>query len=95
MTVFDLSAEQARAYFMEPENYGSTELPQYFDFTGILSVAEENVTAALRLKKLLQSAKEYLRRISTLSGSFTSVRPVHFWKAYRPMSVRPSGRSIF
>ena len=59
MTVLDLSAAQARAYFMEPENYGSTELPQYFDFTGILSVAEENVTAALRFKKLLQSAKEY------------------------------------
>ena len=69
MTVFDLSAEQARAFFMEPENYGSTELPQYFDFTGILSVAEENVAEALRSKKLLQSAKEYERVNYTLTSN--------------------------
>ena len=43
MTVLDISNVKARRYFLEPQNYGSTELPFYFDFTGILSFVSQNV----------------------------------------------------
>lgn len=57
MTVLDLSAAKARAYFMDPESYVSTELPSYFDFEGILSVATKQISTALKIKNLLQTAK--------------------------------------
>ena len=66
MTVLDLSAAKARNYFMEPENYGSTELPQYFDFTNILAEARKMATKALQTKDLLQSASAILNKFNHL-----------------------------
>ena len=44
---------------MEPNNYGSTELPPYFDFTGVLNYASQIVNTLLRNRTLLAAAKKF------------------------------------
>lgn len=58
MTVLELSNEKARTYFMDPQCYGSTELPPYFDFSRILSVAEEHVERVKLSNAILHKASD-------------------------------------
>lgn len=41
--ITDLSPEEAMAFLMESEQYCRTELPKYFDFSGVLAYAKEAV----------------------------------------------------
>lgn len=41
MKIFELSSQQARAFFLKSENYCTIELPQYYDFTSILHQCDE------------------------------------------------------
>lgn len=41
--ILSLSASEAMAFLMKPENYQSFELPEYFDFTHILQFTRERV----------------------------------------------------
>ena len=42
--ILDLSATQAYDFIMASENYCTTELPEYIDFSPILKCAEENIS---------------------------------------------------
>lgn len=39
MTVLELSNVKAREFFLDPQRYGSTDLPPYFDFKTALDAA--------------------------------------------------------
>lgn len=58
MTVLELSNEKARKYFMDPQCYGSTELPSYFDFGRMLSVVEKSLPRRGLSHDALQAAKD-------------------------------------
>lgn len=58
MTVLELSNAKARKFFMDPQCYGSTELPPYFDFSKILNVAESYVGTVRLAKTLFSKAND-------------------------------------
>ena len=58
MTVLELSNEKARKYFMDPQCYGATELPSYFDFGCVLSVVEKSLPRRGLSHDALQAAKD-------------------------------------
>lgn len=58
MTVLELSNVKAREFFMDPENYGSTELPSYFNFKPALDSASEILKTSRLGKSLLNAAKD-------------------------------------
>lgn len=79
MTVLELSNEKARKFFMDPQSYGSTELPPYFDFSKILNVAESQAGT-------VQLSKAILKRASDVEGvNYTLVDNKDGKYAWRPL----------
>lgn len=58
MTVIELSEAKARMFFMDPQNYGSTELPPYFNFEQALGAAENVLKKSRITKDIIQAAKD-------------------------------------
>ena len=56
MKVTELSSAKAKRFFMEPQSYGSTELPAYFDFSYVLSVAEKSLSHHPLTNDLIRAA---------------------------------------
>lgn len=56
MKITELSCAKAKRFFMEPQSYGSTELPAYFDFSQILSIAESSLSHHQLTKDLFRAA---------------------------------------
>lgn len=56
MKVIDLSCVKARRFFMESQCYGSTELPEYFDFSEALVKAEKALSHHPLTKDLIRAA---------------------------------------
>ena len=56
MKVTELSNVKAKRLFMEPQSYGSTELPAYFDFSHVLSVAEKSLSHHPLTSDLIRAA---------------------------------------
>ena len=56
MKVTELSNVKAKRFFMEPQSYGSTELPAYFDFSHVLSVAEKSLSHHPLTSDLIRAA---------------------------------------
>ena len=56
MKVTELSSAKAKRFFMEPQSYGSTELPAYFDFNHILSVAGKSLSHHPLTNDLIRAA---------------------------------------
>lgn len=81
MTVLELSSAKARQYFMEPHNYGSTNLPSYFDFSEILAYAAQNATAILRDRDLLKAAQ------NTENVNYTLISNKDGKYAWRPLQL--------
>ena len=81
MTVLELSSAKARQFFMEPKNYGSTELPSYFDFSDILACAANNANVVLRNRELLKAAKE------TEGVNYTLINNKDGKYAWRPLQL--------
>lgn len=79
MTVLELSNEKALQFFMDPQSYGSTELPPYFDFSRTLNVAESYI-GRVRVSKTL------LRKASDVEGvNYTLVDNKDGKYAWRPL----------
>jgi len=57
MKVVELSNVKARRYFMDPQCYGSMELPPYFDFGTVLSEAEKSLAHYHFSNDLMKRAK--------------------------------------
>lgn len=56
MTVLDLTSAKARKSFMDPQCYGSVELPSYFDFSKVLNIAETSLGDIRFSKNMLHNA---------------------------------------
>ncbi|MBR3924726.1 MAG: RNA-directed DNA polymerase [Kiritimatiellae bacterium] len=56
MKITELSYAKARQFFMEPQSYGSTELPSYFDLNNILAVAEKSLSHHSLTKTMIHAA---------------------------------------
>ena len=56
MKVTELSNVKAKRFFMEPQSYGSTELPAYFDLSHVLSVAEKSLSHHPLTSDLIRAA---------------------------------------
>ena len=80
-TILDLSATKARSYFMEPNNYGSMDLPPYFDFSGILAYAGRNANAILRNSNVLKEAQ------NTENVNYTLINNKDGKYAWRPLQL--------
>lgn len=85
MKVTELSSVKAKRFFMEPQSYGSTELPSYFDFSHILEVAEKSLSQHPLTKELIRAAcgKEGVNYtlIDNKDGKY-SWRPLQFIHPY-------------
>ena len=57
MTVLELSNVKAKEFFLDPQHYGSTDLPPYFDFKTALDVATKALKTSRLTKKLFYAAK--------------------------------------
>lgn len=57
MTVLELSNIKASEFFMDPQSYGSTELPPYFDFKTAIDVAEKVLKESRLTKAIVKAAK--------------------------------------
>ena len=57
MTVLELSNVKARNFFLEPQCYGSTELPPYFDFKTALDASVKVLKTSHLSKGILEKAK--------------------------------------
>ncbi len=56
MKITEVSREKAKRFLLEPQSYGSTELPVYFDFAPILAVADKSLSKHPLTKDLIQAA---------------------------------------
>lgn len=57
MTVLELSNAKARNFFLEPQCYGSTELPPYFDFKTALDASVKILRTSHLTNRILDAAK--------------------------------------
>lgn len=57
MTVLELSNVKAREYFLDPQCYGSTELPPYFDFKTVLDAAVAALRSSHLTSQMFKAAK--------------------------------------
>ena len=85
MKVIELSNEKAKCFFMESQSYGSVELPSYFDFSNILSIAEKSLSHHPLTNDLIRaaSAREGVNYtlIDNKDGKY-SWRPLQFIHPY-------------
>lgn len=56
--ILDLSAKEAHDFLMASENYCTSELPEYIDFTPVLNYAKENI-AGIDILDVASTAAEY------------------------------------
>lgn len=81
MNVLELSYLEACDYFMEPQCYGSMELPQYFDFSPLLNFAKANFGK-------FDFSKKNLARIGEFDGvNYTLVDNKDGKYAWRPLQL--------
>lgn len=56
MKITELSNVKAKRFLLEPQSYGSTELPSYFDFTNILLIADKSLSKHHLTADLIKAA---------------------------------------
>jgi hypothetical protein len=87
MKVTELSNVKAKRFFMEPQSYGSVELPSYFDFSNILSTAEKSLSHHPLTNDLIRAACDKEGVNYTLSDNKDGKYSWRPYSSYTPISM--------
>src|SRR5207244_3072098 len=80
-SILELTSDEARAYFLQPDNYCSIDLPPYFQFDKLLC----NVSKVLTTKKLTDLQQQRPRDHENVNHSLYNNKDGKY--AWRPLQI--------